>query len=192
MIAALHGLLELRGNNWAVVRVGGISFRVHVPTQALNRLGKLGDEVHLQTYLYWKGDNFALYGFATGEELWLFQTLLGVSGVGPKVALSLLSALTVDQLTRAIMAGDAALLGEVPGVGKKVAGRLLLELKSKLEKGGLPALTDVTDDRAEVIAALSALGYSAMEAAQAVDALPAGELSLEDRVRQALQHLARR
>jgi Holliday junction DNA helicase RuvA len=192
LIAALHGQLELRGNSWAIVRVGGVSVQVHMPAPALDRLGKLGDEVHLHTYLYWKGDNFALYGFATAEDLWLFQTLLGVSGVGPRVALSLLSALTVDQLTRAIMAGDVALLGEVPGVGRKVAGRLLLELKGKLEKGALPALSELTDDKAEVIAALTSLGYSAMEAAQAVDVLPEGELSVEDKVRQALQHLARR
>ncbi|MBM2831151.1 MAG: Holliday junction helicase subunit RuvA [Dehalococcoidia bacterium] len=186
MLVGLHGLLELRGNNWVIVRVGGISFQVSVPALTLKKLGKLGGEVDLHTHLHWKGDGFALYGFATGEELHLFQSLLGVTGVGPRLALSLLSTLTVDQLTRAIMSGDAALLSEVPGIGKKIAGRLLLELRSKLEKGGLPVLPGVSEDRADVIAALTSLGYSAMEAVRSAEALPEGEMSLEDKVKQAL------
>jgi len=92
----------------------------------------------------------------------------------------------------AIMSGDAALLGEVPGIGKKIAGRLMLELRGKLEKGGLPALPGVSEDRADVIAALTSLGYSAMEAAQAAEVLPEGEISLEERVRLALQRLSRK
>jgi holliday junction DNA helicase RuvA len=192
LLVGLHGLLELRGDNWAIVRVGGISFQLSIPALTLQKLGKLGDKVDLHTYLHWKGDGFALYGFATGEEQQLFQSLLGVAGVGPRLALSLLSTLTVDQLTRAIMSGDAAMLGEVPGVGKKIAGRLMLELRGKLEKGGLPALPGVSEDRADVIAALTSLGYSAMEASQAAEALPEGEISLEERVRLALQHLSRK
>ncbi len=96
MLVGLHGLVELRGANWVTVRTGGLSLHVQVPAQTLKRVGKPGDKIDLHTYLHWKGDGFALYGFAGDDERQLFQTLLGVIGVGPKLALSLLSALTAD------------------------------------------------------------------------------------------------
>ena len=191
MISAIRGILELKGNNVAIVRVGGISFQVNVPALTLARLGKIGAEVRLHTHLYWKADNIALYGFGSTEELAFFQSLLGVGGVGPKTALALLSALTPDRLSTAVMSEDAAMLSQVPGIGKKTASRIILELKSKLEKGGvLPA--GITTDKSEVIAALTSLGYSTLEAARAADGLPDTDLSLEEKVKLALKNIGSR
>jgi Holliday junction DNA helicase RuvA len=194
MIAAIQGTLQHRGTNWAIVKVGGVSFQVYIPGSTLSRLGAVGDEVHLHTYLHFREDNMALYGFATAEELGLFQAFISVSGVGPRVALALLSALSSEQLALAIASGNVDLLSQVPGIGKKVASRLVLELKGKIEKSwvGVSA-SPLSQESAEVVVALTALGYSLMEATQALDAIPdSSELSLEDKVKLALQYLARK
>ncbi len=194
MIASLHGALEWRGSDGAVVRVGGVGFRVYMPTSTLSALGDIGDEVDLHTHLHFREDNVALYGFASAEELGLFQDLISTSGVGPKLALAILSAMNAEQLTVAIASGDIGLLSQIPGVGKKTAGRLVLELKSKLERGwiGLPALP-LAQDKADVVAALTSLGYSAAEASRAAASLPdSPELSLEEKVKLALQQFGAR
>lgn len=191
MIAGVHGILESRGADGAVVRVGEVSLQVFVPTSTLHELGAIGTEVHLHTHLHLREDNVALYGFATPKERELFRVLIGVSGVGPRVALSLLSALRPDQLALAIASGNADLLSQVPGVGKKMASRLALELKGRLE-GEWPSVQAAPGD-GEIVAALASLGYSVQEAASAVAAI-AGDAGLptEERLRRALQHLAGR
>ena len=192
MIAALHGIVEHRGTSWAIVRVGGVSLQVHLPGSTLDKLGGIGDEVHLHTHLHLKEDNIALYGFATAEELGLFQTLITVSGIGPKAALALLSAVNPEPLALAIASGNVELLSQVPGVGKKMASRLVLELKGKLEKSwaGVSSLP-LSAESADVVAALTALGYSLSEATQAAANLPdSSELGLEEKVKLALQYLA--
>ena len=133
-----------------------------------------------------------LYGFASIGELSLFENLISVSGIGPKVALGLLSASSPEQLVSAIVNGDIDFLNRVPGIGKKTAGRIVLELKGKLEKGWegtiLPALTQ---DDADVVAALTSLGYSLREATQAASSLAGSEeLELEEKIRLALKQLA--
>lgn len=194
MIVGVHGILERPVAEGAIVRAGGFSLLVHMPASSLSQLGAIGHEVHLHTYLYFREDNIALYGFASAEELGLFKTLLGVSGVGPKVALSLLSALNPDQLTLAILSGDKDMLTQVPGIGKKTAERLIFELKGKLEAAGIVALALPGDDtNAEAVAALTSLGYTVSEASKALASLPADKpLSLEDKVRLALQALGSR
>ena len=192
MIAGLYGTLESLGGNGAIINVGGIGFRVYMPTSTLSSLGKIGDEVHLYTHLYLREDNATLYGFATDDELRLFQTLLGVSGLGPKLALAMLSAMSLDKLTMAIATSSVDLLTVVPGIGKKVADRLVLELKDKIGAGWLttPA-AQIAEENTEVLAALTSLGYSISEATRAVASLPpSSDLSLEDKIKLALQYFA--
>lgn len=194
MIVGLHGVLESQTPEGAIIRTGGFSLLVHTPVSTLSHMGGIGDEVHLHTYLHYREDNIALYGFASAEELGLFKTLMTVSGVGPKVALSLLSVLNPDQLTLAILSGDKDVLTQVPGIGKKTAERLIFELKGKLEMAGAVALVLPGDDtNTEAVAALTSLGYTVSEAAKALASLPADKpLSLEERVKMALQALGRR
>lgn len=194
MIAGVKGILEWRGGEGIVVRVGGISFRVYVPASTLSRLGSVGGEVELYTHLHVREDILALYGFATTEELNLFETLIKVSGIGPRLALSLLSSLSPQEISGAIASGDITALSRIPGIGKKTAGRLVVELKGKLEEalmGGVAA-AGLPQDKADVVAALTSLGYSASEAMKSVSALPEDpDLSLEDKVRLALQGLGK-
>jgi len=192
MIVALEGILDSRGIDSAVVKVGPLSLLVYVPGSTLSRLGTVGDKVHLHTHLYVREDNLSFYGFASADELALFQNLISVSGIGPRAALAFLSTLNVDQLASAIVGGNVDLLTQVPGIGKKMAGRVVLELKGKLEKGWAGVVTPaLTPDDTDVVAALTTLGYSLKEATQAVAGLPnSAELDLEEKVRLALRQLA--
>jgi len=194
MIASLNGKLEALGSDWAVINVGGIGFQVHMPTSTLSTLGTIGEEVRLHTHLHIREDNATLYGFASAEELQLFQTLIGVSGIGPKLALSILSAMAVDKLTMAIATGSTHLLTEVPGIGKKTAERLILELKDKI--GARWVITPgarLVQENTEVVAALTSLGYSVAEASRAVASLPSSsDLSLEEKLKLALQYFGGR
>ena len=190
MIAGLHGTLESLGSDWAIINVGGISFQVYMPTSTLSLLGAIGEEVKLHTHLHLREDNATLYGFATADELRFFQTLLGVSGLGPKLALAMLSAMSVDKLTMAIATGSVDLLTIVPGIGKKVADRLVLELKDKIAAGWVttPA-AQLAEANTDVLAALTSLGYSVAEATRAVATLPpSSDLTLEERLKLALQY----
>ncbi len=188
MIAGLQGKLQAIGNSWAIINVGGISFQVYMPTSTLSTLGVIGEEVELYTHLHLREDNATLYGFATAEELGLFQTVTTVSGVGPKLALAMLSAMSVEKLTMAIVTGSADLLSEVPGIGKKTANRLILELKGKLAAGWV-APTGLAEENTDVLAALTSLGYSVREASRAVATLPSDQkLSLEEKIKLVLQY----
>ena len=190
MIAGLHGTLESLGGDWAIINVGGIGFQVYMPTSTLSLLGAIGEEVKLHTHLHLREDNATLYGFATDDELRFFQTLLGVSGLGPKLALAMLSAMSLDKLTMAIATGSVDLLTIVPGIGKKVADRLVLELKDKIAAGWVttPA-AQLAEANTDVLAALTSLGYSVAEATRAVATLPpSSDLTLEERLKLALQY----
>ncbi|MFH1003375.1 MAG: Holliday junction branch migration protein RuvA [Chloroflexota bacterium] len=190
MIATLQGKLEALGAGWAIIKVGGIGFQVFMPTSTLSTLGAAGGQVNLYTHLYLREDNVALYGFASAEELGLFQGLITVSGVGPRLALAMLSAMDAEKLVAAIATGSTALLTQVPGIGKKMAARLILELRDKMGTIWLatPA-AQLVQENTDVLAALTSLGYSAAEATRAVSTLPAStDLSLEEKVRLALQY----
>ena len=188
MIASLHGTIESLGIEWAIVNVGGVGFQVYVPTSTLSKLGAAGAEVKLFTHLHLREDNAALYGFATAEELGLFQTLIGVSGLGPKLALAMLSTMTVERLAMAIATGSTDLLTMIPGIGKKMASRLVLELKEKIGAGWIAApAAELAEENADVLAALISLGYSVSEATRAVATLPtSSDLSLEEKIKLAL------
>jgi len=189
MIARLRGKLEAQGEDYVIVNVGGIGFKVRVPTSFLDQLGDVGSPVELFTHLHVRENELALYGCATEDELTLFEQLLTVSGIGPKAALGILSALSPDTLRLAIAQGQVDVLTQVPGIGKKTAQRLVLDLKGKLDLAALmaeaPALTPAD---AEVIAALTGLGYSVAEAQAALRSLPDREMDLEEKIRLALRY----
>jgi Holliday junction DNA helicase RuvA len=192
MIATLEGILEYRGDDSVIINVGGIGFRVYVPTSTSSQLGAIKGRVSLYTHLHVREDNISLYGFASSEELTLFKSLISVSGIGTKLALSLLSALNPGRLVMAITSGDIDLLSQTPGIGKKMASRLVVELRGKLEKDWREVALPLAPERADVIAALTGLGYSVTEATKAISKLPGSEdLSLEEKVRMALQQMAR-
>ena len=189
MIASLHGKLESISTDSAIVNVNGIGFLVHMPTSTINTLGRVGQEAHLQTNLVVREDSMSLYGFATDGELELFQVLTGVSGLGPKLALTMLSSMSVEQISTAIATENIDLLTAIPGIGKKMANRLVLELKDKISAGliSVPA-AQLAEENTEVMAALTSLGYSIAEASRAVATLPESDISLEEKIKLALQY----
>ena len=191
MIATLEGKLEYCGVDSAIVKVGGVGVRVYLPRSDLPKLGNIGDKVSLYTHLHVREDNLSLYGFVSSEEAALFKNLISVSGIGPKVAMALLSGLSVEQLATAIVGGNVDLIDQVPGVGKKMANRLIVDLKSKLEQEWKETAVLLAPGDSDAIAALTSLGYSLREATQAVSSIPdSPELSLEEKVRAALQRLS--
>ena len=186
MIASLRGKVETLGGDWVVVEVGGVGYQVYMPLSTLNKLGSIGSDIKLYTHFHLREDSATLFGFATIEELNLFQTLTGVSCLGPKLAMAMLSAMSVEQLTIGIAAGSTELLISIPGIGKKMAQRLILELKEKVSGGTfISAEAVLTVGNGEVLSALTSLGYSPAEAARAVANLPknSNELSLEERIK---------
>ena len=192
MIATLEGTLDYRGDDSIIVNVGGIGFRVYVPTSTSSQLGAVKGRVSLYTHLHVREDSISLYGFASSEELALFKSLISVTGIGTKLALALLSALNPKQLVMAITSEDTDLLSQTPGIGKKIASRLVVELRGKLQKEWKETALPMAPERADVIAALTGLGYSVTEATKAVSRLPdSEELSLEEKVKMALQQMAR-
>ncbi len=193
MIATLEGTLEYCGIDAAVIKVGGVGVQVYLPGSTLIQLGALGDKISLYTHLYVKEDNISLYGFTSTEEVALFKNLISISGIGPKVALALLSKLSAEQLATAIISGNVDLIQQVPGIGKKMANRLVVELRDKLEREWKEAALPLAPKDSDAIAALTSLGYSLREVIQVVSSIPnSSELSLEEKVKLALQQLAGR
>nr|HID12749.1 Holliday junction branch migration protein RuvA [Anaerolineae bacterium] len=191
MIARLSGTVWSIGEGHVVVQAGGIGFQVHVPSGVLERLDGTGQPVELFTHLHVRENELALYGFLTEEELALFKLLLSISGVGPKVALALLSTVSPDALRQAVLQEEPGLLTRVPGIGSKTARSIIFHLKDKLIPTGAEAVPLLSDADAEVIAALTGLGFSLVEAQAALQSLPRDEdLPLEERVRQALAYFA--
>lgn len=193
MIAAVEGTMVSKGNNTVIVKAGPVSFMLNVPGSTLAKLGNPGSSVFLHTHLYVREDVLALYGFSSAQELSLFEQLITVSGIGPKVALALLTTLTTEQITTAIMSGNADLLSQVPGIGKKTAGRIILDLKGKIEKGWEgEIIAPVSQSDSDAVAALTGLGYSIREATQALSNVPVKEgMTVEEKIRLALQQLAK-
>jgi Holliday junction DNA helicase RuvA len=191
MIAGLKGRIERKLDDAALVDVGGVIYRVNTSRATLEEIGDPGDHVRLFTHLLVREDQMSLFGFASPDELRLFETLITVSGVGPKLALAILSRVRPDALELAINGENAELLATVPGVGRKTAARLILELRGKLVPAAGAAIAAPSRDDAEVIAALRSLGYTTAEAHGALNRVPRDqELTLEDRVLAALRELA--
>ena len=189
MIATLRGEIAQVEENALVLEVGGVGLRVFVPNPLRTRM-KAGDTLQLYTHLVVREDALTLYGFESQAERELFNTLLGVDGVGPKAALSVLSTLTLDAVQRAVFADETEILNRVPGIGKKTAQKMAIHLKDKLKPtDALAAVGAMTDRDSEVLAALTALGYSVVEAQAAIQALPRDAPDdTEERLRMALQY----
>jgi len=196
MIASIHGVLEARRADSAIIRVGGFGLRIFTPSSTLGRLGEVGAEVTLHTHFQVREDGMALFGFTSSEERDAFEQLITISGVGPKIALALLSTMDASTFYRAIADEDITRLSLAPGVGKKLAGKLVFELKGKLPAltatGGAASGTPAGKLQTEVLEALMGLGYSAAEAQTALARIPQDRLmTLEEQITYALRSFAR-
>ncbi len=193
MIGRIAGILVEKSFPQVIISCSGVGYEIDVPMSTFYPLPRTGEEVTLLTHLVVREDAHLLFGFLTAAERTAFRQLLKISGVGPKVALSVLSGMSVDDLSAAVAAEDAARLTRIPGIGKKTAERLVLELRDKLPKA-LPAVrtaaTDASAASADVLNALLGLGYNEREAQAAVKQLPA-DLQIADAIRQALKHLSK-
>jgi Holliday junction DNA helicase RuvA len=190
MIASLRGKVASNTQDYLVVEVNGIGYKVYVPDAVQGH--RIGEDIYLNTYLVVREDSLTLYGFETTMQRSLFETLLGISGVGPRVALSILSTLSPDNLRNAVISERPEILTRVPGIGKKTAQKILFELKDRLKIGLEDAPIAITDDSdSDVIDSLVALGYSIVEAQTAIQALPPdAPRDVEERLRLALQYFA--
>jgi holliday junction DNA helicase RuvA len=190
MISGLIGRLDAKLAEAVLVDVGGVIYRVGTSKTTLNEIGDVGETVRLSTHLFVREDQLTLYGFATPDELRLFETLITVTGVGPRMACAILSYFAPDRLHEAIAQENVELLATVPGVGKKTAARLIVELRGKLPTvAGVSPLTGGID--ADVVEALRALGYTTAEAHSATARTKATAGStVEERVVAALRELA--
>lgn len=190
MIGKLTGILSDKNPPQVLVDCGGVGYEVQVPMSTFYNLPASGERVTLLTHFVVREDAQILYGFASAEEREAFRQLIKISGVGPRTALSVLSGMSVGELSQAVTLQEAGRLVKVPGIGKKTAERLLLELKGKLGADIGPAATAANDAQADILQALLALGYSDKEAAAALKALPA-DVGVSDGIKLALRALAK-
>ncbi|MGE0452976.1 MAG: Holliday junction branch migration protein RuvA [Vicinamibacteria bacterium] len=196
MIAQLRGRLRHKEPGEVILDVGGVGYQVFIPVSTYFRLGDPGSEAELLVHTHVREDTIALFGFLTADEKQLFELLIEVAGVGPRLALSVLSGIEAPELVLALQAGDLARLTRIPGVGKKTAERLVLELRDKLkglvaaEASGAPGASALEHD---LVSALANLGYSRPEAQKGVErALRQGEAPFEDLLRRTLRILSGR
>jgi len=199
MFYYVEGPVALTAPNLAVIDCGGVGYACSTTNYTLAQL-KRGERAKLYTYLHVREDIFELYGFSSQGELNSFKMLIGVSGVGPKAALAILSSATPDQLALAIVTGDEKALTAAPGIGKKIAQRIILELKDKLSKDpgsfastgstGIPVVVK-NDKSGEATAALAVLGYTSQDIAVALKGIDMDALPLEEIIRQALKRMVR-
>ena len=188
MIATLRGEITQVEDNAIVIETGGVGLRVFVP-KLLRERTKAGEAIFLFTHLVVREDDWKLFGFESQADRELFTTLLGVDGVGPRTALAVLSTLTIDTVQRAVFSDEPDLLSRVPGVGKKTAQKMILYLHDRLKPvSGLEKIASMSDADSEVLAALTALGYSVVEAQTAIQSIPKDAPDdVEERLRLALQ-----
>ena len=198
MIGRLRGTLAEKHPPFLILDVGGVGYEVEVPMTTLYRLPSVGEPLTLHTHLVVREDAQLLYGFAEKREREFFRELIRLNGVGPKLALALMSGLEVDELVRCVQAGDTSTLVKVPGVGKKTAERLLVELKDRFKAWEtLPGMTalviepssvsPVSSAESDALSALISLGYKPQEASRAVAAVKEDGLSSEEMIRRALK-----
>ena len=199
MYAFIRGRLEEVDNSCVCLNCNGVGYEIFIPESVEAKLPPIGEELTLYTYLSVREDAHILYGFLSKADKQIFKMLLSVSGIGPKGALSILSVLSPTELRFAILAGDDKQISKAPGIGKKMAQKLIIELKDKIDLGDtlaeglLPAEENSSDNRnkKDAMDALVALGYSATESMQAVSSVPdVSQLSVEDIIKQALKALA--
>lgn len=201
MYAYIKGSLALKSNDYVVVEANGVGYKISTSLSTIDRIGAVDEIVKLYTYLHVREDNMSLYGFGTQEELGMFELLISVSGVGPKVALSIISSIAPSKFGLAVITDDTKTLTRAQGVGNKMAQRIILELKDKIKKeqlvavnGGKEELKQGDGDNSKVseaVSALMVLGYTPLEASRAVAAVYSEDMELETVIKGALKGLAR-
>ena len=191
MIGFLHGRIAAKMAPTVTLDVGGVGYELEAPMSTFLNLPAVGETVHLITHLVVREDAHVLYGFSTEEERRLFRNLLKVSGVGPRIALGVLSGMSVEGFARCVLGEDATTLTRIPGVGRKIADRLIIEMRDRLKAlptaAGLPGRPSGGDPQSEAFDALVALQYKPAEAARLLKAIEVGTHSTEELIRLALQ-----
>lgn len=186
MIGSLRGNLLSKSPSAIIVEAAGVGYQLHVPTGTLSELPDPGREVFLHVYTSVREDAIQLFGFGTEDEKRVFTSLLGIKGIGPKLALNIVSGISHAEFIKAVEAEDIAMLSRIPGLGKKTAGRVVLELKGRLPAGGL----GLDGARADAVSALENLGYRKADARMAVEkAAKAGHDGLEALLKESLKYL---
>ncbi len=198
MYAYIKGSLEVKSNLYIIVETGGIGYQIYMPQKAIEKLGEIGLQVKIYTHYHVREDNISLYGFINQEELRMFELLLSVSGIGAKSAISMLSEVSPSSFALSVITNDVSKLVKIPGIGKKTAARIVLELKDKLKT---ETATEKTEEIVEInqgeekvdelIAALQVLGYTRYEINQVIGKIDVKELTLEDSIKKALILLAK-
>ncbi|MEK7560673.1 MAG: Holliday junction branch migration protein RuvA [Patescibacteria group bacterium] len=187
MLAFVDGIIEFIGAKFVVVNVGGVGYKIFVGADTLNKLPQKGGTVKLWTHQHVREDALELYGFRHFAELEFFELLIGISGIGPKGALGVLAIAPLDTLKKAIAAGDTSYLTRVSGIGRKIADKIILELRDKLAGAGAETGAHELREEADALDALVALGYSVREARSALEAVPGTVVGTENRVKEALK-----
>ena len=193
MISHLEGTIIFKGERFLVISAGGVGYKVYVAPEILRTIAKEGQEINVWTHLHVRETDMELYGFLTYAEMQFFEVLIGVSGIGPKSALGILGIAPLDTLKRAIAAGETNYLTKVSGVGKRMAEKIIVELRDKLGGASMPdsMRTELAAD-ADVLDALIVMGYSAREAREAVSRIPAGVSGTKGRLGEALKGLGKK
>ena len=196
MIAYIKGILDTKQENFVIIDAQGIGYKVFMPSNSIENLGEIGEIVKVHTYYYVREDNISLYGFSSLEELRMFELLLSVSGVGAKSAVAMLSEISPSKFAMAVITDDVISLTKIPGVGKKTAARIILELKDKLkteqaiDKEELKLENNSNNENIEEsISALQVLGYTKREIEKAFEKIDIQNLELEEIIKTALKYL---
>ena len=190
LISAVTGRLISKGSEYVDVEISAITLRISTPVTTVENIGNLGDEVKILTSLQMRQDSITLYGFITENDRNAFDTLITISGVGPRLALAILSTFDAASLAAAVSSEDVNAFKSVSGVGNRTANRILLELKGKMEQTwSIPSDSSELDD---VFDSLTALGYSIQEARAAIGSINSENLSTEEKIRMALENIANR
>ena len=190
LISAVSGKIESKGPEYVDVNVSGVTFRISTPTTTIDQIGKSGDSVRLLTSLQLRQDSITMYGFATEEDRIAFDALININGVGPRLAIAVLSTFDAGSMAAAVQSEDTGAFVRVPGVGARTASRIVLELKGKLDQSwSIPGGAEIVDD---VFDSLTSLGYSIQETRNAITSINTEEnnkLNTEEKLRLALQFL---
>ena len=197
MFAYIKGSLEEKTNNYVVIDVNGIGYKIFMSAGSINNIGELGNIVKVHTHYYVREDNISLYGFLSNEELKMFELLLSVSGIGAKSAISMLSNITPSDFALAIITNNVSALTKIPGIGAKSAQRIILELKDKLKDEDTVSKAEVNNKQIEsenmkdALDALQILGYNKKEIEKVLEKLELEDLSTENIIKNALKYLSR-
>ncbi|MGN1301105.1 MAG: Holliday junction branch migration protein RuvA [Clostridia bacterium] len=197
MFAYIKGSLEVKSINYVVVENGGIGYKIYMSAKSIGTIGNIGDQVKVHIHYHVREDDISLYGFNSEEELRMFEILINVSGVGVKSALTMLSDITPSSFALAVINDDVTRLTKVPGVGKKTAQRLILELKDKLKSEDIACEEIEVEEKKnnninnDAVVALQVLGYSKKEAETVLEKVDTKDLSIEETIKEALKYLGR-